>query len=78
MLDDFGRQILPLNTDEKACVSLDKGACFFAGKKIPQSMHNNHVSNYIRFGCLNNNANTNGVFFFSRLSVLFIIELLNR
>lgn len=77
MLDDFGRQILPLNTDEKACVSLDKGACFFAGKKIPQSMHNNHVSNYIRFGCHIITMQIRMGFFFL-LSVLFIIELLNR
>lgn len=32
MLDDFGRQLLPLTTDKKTCVTLDKGACFFAGK----------------------------------------------
>lgn len=31
MLDDFGRQLLPLTTDKKLC--LDKGPCFFAGKK---------------------------------------------
>lgn len=35
MLDDFGRQLLPLTTDKKTCVTLDKmdhGPCFFAGK----------------------------------------------
>ncbi|XP_055322112.1 chorion peroxidase [Sitodiplosis mosellana] len=31
MLDDFGRQLLPLTLDTKTCVSLDKGPCFFAG-----------------------------------------------
>lgn len=32
MLDDFGRQLLPLTVDKKTCVSLDKGPCFFTGK----------------------------------------------
>lgn len=32
MLDDFGRQLLPLTTDKKTCVTQDKGPCFFAGK----------------------------------------------
>lgn len=31
MLDDFGRQLLPLTVDKKTCVSLDKGPCFFTG-----------------------------------------------
>lgn len=32
MLDDFGRDLLPLTTDKEFCATLDKGACFFAGK----------------------------------------------
>lgn len=32
MLDDFGRQLLPLTLDKNTCVTLDKGPCFFAGK----------------------------------------------
>lgn len=32
MLDDFGRQLLPLTADKKTCMSLDKGPCFFTGK----------------------------------------------
>lgn len=31
MLDDFGRELLPLSVDKDACGSLDKGPCFFAG-----------------------------------------------
>lgn len=31
MLDDFGRQLLPLTVEKDQCVSLDKGPCFFAG-----------------------------------------------
>lgn len=34
MLDDFGRQLLPLTVDKKTCVSLDKGPCFFTGNSI--------------------------------------------
>lgn len=31
MLDDFGRELLPLSVDKDECGSLDKGPCFFAG-----------------------------------------------
>lgn len=31
MLDDFGRELLPLSVDKDACGSLDNGPCFFAG-----------------------------------------------
>lgn len=32
MLDDFGRDLLPLTSDKEFCATLDKGSCFFAGK----------------------------------------------
>lgn len=47
MLDDFGRQLLPLTTDKKTCVTLDKGPCFFAGKIKHRKSNNNHVTNYV-------------------------------
>lgn len=34
MLDDFGRELLPLTTDKEFCATLDKGPCFFAGKPL--------------------------------------------
>lgn len=34
MLEDFGRELLPLTVDKEACVSLEKGPCFFAGKNF--------------------------------------------
>lgn len=33
MSDNAGRQLLPLTTDKKTCITLDKGPCFSAGKK---------------------------------------------
>lgn len=32
MLEDFGRELLPLTIEKEACVSLEKGPCFFAGE----------------------------------------------
>lgn len=32
MLEDFGRELLPLTVDKEACVSLEKGPCFFTGE----------------------------------------------
>lgn len=31
MLNDFGRDMLPLTTDKSACVTLENGPCYFTG-----------------------------------------------
>lgn len=70
MLDDFGRQLLPLTLDKNTCVTLDKGPCFFAGMKYHVYIIITFQITY--FGCHNNVCEL--VFFF----VSFFIELLNR
>lgn len=32
MFNDFGREVLPLTIDRDACVTTDKGPCYFTGK----------------------------------------------
>lgn len=72
MLDDFGRQLLPLTVDKKTCMSLDKGPCFFTGKFHFCIQHpTSHIYNkcvflmiFYRWWSIRSNYFTNSIAYF--------------